>query len=158
MSTVVKRLRELNLRQIFVISTILSVVIVSALSTSSNFECLQLVSLVLISMGFVEIAMDQYYTAAKGNTIATHLFISLFIFCACNILILLHVIYITQYVLKVRTTTSNTNYTLIRSSRDSDTTGTLVVTTSLTSFGKSFQFVVYSVNTIICNIQWLYIF
>jgi hypothetical protein len=84
MSTIVKRLKEINLRQIFVISTILSV----------------LVSLVLISMGFVEIAMDQYYTAAKGNTIATHLFISLFIFCACNILILLHVVYITQYVLK----------------------------------------------------------
>lgn len=53
-------------------------------------------------MGFLEIVGDQTVKRAEEKgTIITHLFISLLIFCACNIFILVHVIYITQYVLRV---------------------------------------------------------
>ncbi|CAH1371552.1 unnamed protein product [Tenebrio molitor] len=75
----------LGLRQIFVISVVASL-------------C---ASIALISMGFLEIVGDQTVKRAEEKgTIITHLFISLLIFCACNIFILVHVIYITQYVLR----------------------------------------------------------
>jgi hypothetical protein len=59
-------------------------------------------------MGICEIILDQNKAGTEGdpseNIIVTHLFISLLMFCGCNIFILIHVIYITQYVLRVSTT------------------------------------------------------